>query len=54
MLPKKKPPRPPKPPGRKEPPRGSRPYDKSHWVSGHWSWQRDEQRWVWTRGHWAK
>jgi hypothetical protein len=47
-------PRPPKPPDRREPPHGVRPYNKAKWVQGHWRWVRDRQAWEWVRGHWSK
>ncbi len=54
VMNKRKPPRPPKPPDRVDPPAGVCPFDKRKWVSGHWRWVRDDQRWEWVRGHWSR
>ena len=50
---KPKPPRPTKPPDREEPPPPYRPPGKRKWLKGHWKWQRKQQQWVWTKGHWS-
>jgi hypothetical protein len=54
MMYKRKLPRPPKPPDRVDPPAGVCPFDKRKWISGHWRWVRDDQRWEWVRGHWSR
>jgi len=50
----KKPPRPPKPPDRIDLPPTPKPYDKDHYVIGHWQWRRAKQKWIWIPGHWSK
>ena len=52
----KKPPRPPKPPDRIDLPPTPQPFDKDHYVIGHWHWQwrRAQQKWIWIPGHWSK